>query len=240
MDACRHMLYYMTSNGELQLSPAGLLVSFSLTDIWEKRSSPKGLGHLLTLACPWRDLVPSTSPSEFPFVESGTRMAMGAVDYRVAVWCCQSVAWDLTQCLFQCLLLGIEPRWAFSSPTEVEKHMDAEILPQLGRVTVHENEDRQAEEGNTGLVGVHLLSHLSSSVAPNSLRFLLVIWHPIISYSMMWNPKAMDIKMIKFCLVNFYVILKNISCAGNETLWLKSNFFFFLTHLKRELWTKTA
>lgn len=105
--------------------------------------------------------------------------------------------------------------------------MDAEILPQLGRVTVHENEDRQAEEGNTSLVGVHLLSHLSSSVAPNSLRFLLVIWHPIISYSMMWNPKAMDIKMIKFCLVNFYVILKNISCAGNETLWLKNNFFFF-------------
>lgn len=37
----------------------------------------------------------------------------------------------------------------------------------------------------------------------------------------------MDIKMIKFCLVNFYVILKNISCAGNETLWLKNNFFFF-------------
>lgn len=52
MDACRHTLYHMTSNGELQLSPAGLLVSFSLTDIGEKRSSPKGLGHLLTLALP--------------------------------------------------------------------------------------------------------------------------------------------------------------------------------------------
>lgn len=163
---------------------------------------------------------------------------MGAVDYSVTVWCSQSVAWDLTRCLFQCLLLGIEPRWAFSSPTEVQKHTDAEILPQLGRVTIHENEDRQPEERNTSLVGVHLLSNLSSSVAPNSLRFLLVIWHPIISYSMMWNPKAIDIKMIKFHLVNFYVILKNISCTGNETLWLKKN--FFLTHLKRELWIKTA
>lgn len=107
------------------------------------------------------------------------------------------------------------------------KLTNAEILPKMGRVAIHENEDWQPGKGNTRLVRVHFLSHLSSSVAPSSPHFLLVIWHLIISHSMMWNPKAMDIKMIKFCLVNFYVILKNISCTGNETLWLKNNFFFF-------------
>ena len=35
------------------------------------------------------------------------------------------------------------------------------------------------------------------------------------------KPKATYIKMIKFCLVNLHMILKNIPWTRNETLWLE-------------------